>query len=173
MSDPTDITLAEGRFVRLIRRGNWEFVQRKKVTGIVGIVAVTDDRKILLVEQFRPPLGASCIELPAGLAGDVAGSEHEALAVAAQRELLEETGYRADALDEVATGAASAGITDEVLTIFVARGLTRQHDGGGDNSEAITVHEVPLAGVRQWLAQAAARGCVVDLKVYVGLYFAA
>src|SRR5215217_1288754 len=88
-------TIAEGKRVRLVRRGDWEFVTRKKSSGIVAIVAVTDDYKLVLVEQYRPPVAKSVIELPAGLAGDEAGHEQEDLLTAARRELLEETGYEA------------------------------------------------------------------------------
>src|SRR4051812_22417920 len=88
-------TLCDGKHIRLVQKGKWEFVERKKVSGIVGIVAVTDDGKLILVEQFRPPVNKRVIEIPAGLAGDVAGREEESLETAARRELLEETGYEA------------------------------------------------------------------------------
>src|SRR5215217_8780485 len=106
---PQPETLAEGKFIQLVRQGTWEYATRKGVSGIVGIVAVTDDGKLVLVEQDRPPVGKRVIELPAGLAGDAAGKEKEDLAEAARRELLEETGYEADNWAQVAEGAASAG----------------------------------------------------------------
>ena len=102
-------TIAEGKRVRLVRRGDWEYVTRKKSSGIVAIVAVTDDRKLVLVEQFRPPVAKSVIELPAGLAGDAAGHEQEDLTDAARRELLEETGYEADSMEFLAEGYAGFG----------------------------------------------------------------
>src|SRR5689334_6078705 len=125
MSDqkPQPETMCEGKYVRLVRQGKWEYAKRKGVSGIVGIVAVTNDRKLVLVEQERAPVGKRVIELPAGLAGDSAGHEREDLADAAKRELLEETGYEASELKRVAEGASSAGMTDEVITLFVARGL--------------------------------------------------
>src|SRR5438876_3565217 len=85
--DQTVQTIAEGKHIRLVRRGFWEFVTRKQVSGIVGIVAVTEDGKLLLVEQPRPALGKDVIELPAGLAGDAEGYAQEALADTAKREL--------------------------------------------------------------------------------------
>src|SRR4051812_6198116 len=88
--DPTLQTLADAKHIRLVRRGRWEFVTRKGVCGIVGIVAVTEDGKMILIEQERVPVNARVIEIPAGLAGDMAGHETEDLAVAAERELLEE-----------------------------------------------------------------------------------
>ncbi len=163
--------LCEGKHLRFVARAGWEYAERKKVSGIVGIVALTEDGKLLLVEQFRPPLQKRVIELPAGLAGDVAGSENEALAEAAKRELLEETGYSAREMERLAEGPASAGICDEVLTLFRAKGIQRVTKGGGDGSEDIIVHEVPLPEVPTWLAQRQKEGLAVDLKVYAGLYF--
>jgi ADP-ribose pyrophosphatase len=165
-------TIAEGKFIALVRQGKWEYAKRKGISGIVGIVAVTDDRNLVLVEQDRPPVGKRVIELPAGLAGDAAGHEKEELADAARRELLEETGYEATRLERVAAGAASAGMTDEVITLFLATGLKKTGDGAGDGSEDITVHEVALDGAEDWLAARERDGRLIDLKVYAGLYFA-
>lgn len=169
---PPPQTMAEGKFVRLVRQGKWEYATRKNISGIVGLIAVTDGGKILLVEQFRPPVGRRVIELPAGLAGDAAGHEREPLAAAASRELLEETGYAAATLTEVIAGAASAGMVDEVVTLFRATGLKKVGDGAGDGSEEITLHEVPLGEAEAWLRGKVEEGLLVDLKVYAGLYFA-
>jgi ADP-ribose pyrophosphatase len=169
--EPTTTTLYDGKYVRLVKQGPWEFARRKGVSGIVGIVAVTDDRRLVLVEQFRPPVGRLVIELPAGLAGDVAGQETEELADAARRELLEETGYEAAGMTYLAAGAASAGLSDEVITLFRATGLRKTGEGTGDGSEQITLHKVPLAHVARWLDAKAKAGCLIDLKVYSGLYF--
>jgi len=87
--------LYQGRHVDFVKVGNWEFADRPAISGIVAIAAVTPEGEALFVEQFRPPVGKLVIELPAGLAGDVSGSEKEELAEAAKRELLEETGYEA------------------------------------------------------------------------------
>ena len=170
-SQPDERTLHDGKYIRLVAQGKWEFARRKNTSGIVGIVAVTDDGRLLLVEQFRPPVGKPVIELPAGLAGDVSGAEGEALADAARRELLEETGYSAREMDAVAAGPPSAGMSDEVITLFVARGLTKTGDGAGDGSEQITLHEIPVADVHAFVERKAAEGCLVDLKVFAGLYF--
>ena len=168
---PERETLYEGKFIRLVRLGKWEFATRPKTTGIVGIVPVTDDGKLLLIEQYRAPVGRRVVELPAGLAGDVAGQETEELAAAARRELLEETGYEARQMTEVGSGPPSAGLSDEFVTMFVARGLRKVSDDIGDGSEEITVHEVPLGEVPGWLTDRTRDGCLIDLKVYAGLYF--
>ncbi len=158
-----------GEHLDVAVRGHWEYVRRRNITGIVGIVAVTDDGKLVLVEQYRPPLDARVIELPAGLAGDIAGQEDETLATSARRELLEETGYEAREMVPLFTGASSAGLSDEMIAFFGATGLRKVGDGGGDESEDITVHEICVEGVREWLTVQQARGAVVDLKIYAAL----
>lgn len=161
--------LGEGKFIRLVNAGGWEYAERKNVTGIVTIAAEHEGR-IMLVEQYRPPLRANVIELPAGLAGDVPGSADEGLEVAARRELEEETGYRATKFERLFAGPLSAGMTTEVVTFFRASELKRVGKGGGEGSEKITVHEVPLGEAERWLAGQEGAGKLVDPKVYAGLY---
>ena len=173
MSQRNDVEiLCDGKHIQLVRQDIWEFTRRKNVSGIVGIVAVTDDRRLVLVEQHRPPVGTRVIELPAGLAGDEKGREEEDLADAARRELLEETGYEARSVERIAAGAASAGMTNEVMTLYRATGLMKTGTGEGDGTEDITVHEVPLEGITRWLSEREREGKLIDLKVYCGLYFA-
>ncbi len=164
-------TLHAGRFLSLVRRGHWEFATRHGATGVVALVAMTDDAKLLLVEQVRPPVGKRVIELPAGLAGDIAGEESESLATAAQRELLEETGYAAQEVRLLTEGPSSAGLTDEMITFFLMTGLTKIGEGGGDASEDIVLHEVPLAAVPDWLDEHRRAGWAIDPKIYVGLFW--
>jgi ADP-ribose pyrophosphatase len=164
--------LGEGRHLRLVVEGGWEFVERQATTGIVVIVAVTEAGALLLVEQFRPPVRCRVLELPAGLAGDVAGQEGEELESAARRELLEETGYEAEELTALGGGPPSSGTTSEVVTFFRAAGLRRTGGGGGDASEAIVVHEVPRRQVHRWLGEREREGRMVDPKVYAGLALA-
>lgn len=166
--DKTEI-LGEGRFLRLVVRDGWEFAVRRNVSGIVVIVAEHEGR-LLLVEQFRPPFQKRVIELPAGLAGDQQAFEAETLEKAARRELLEETGYEAGVCQRCFAGPLSAGMTTEFVTFFRARELTRRTDGGGDESEQIVLHEVPLSDVAGWLDHAAKEDRLIDPKVYLGLY---
>ncbi len=163
--------VASGEYVRLVRRDGWEWAERTNSSGVVVVAALTPDGEVLFVEQARSPVGARVIEMPAGLAGDVAGAEHEALAEAARRELLEETGWDAGELVEVTAGPVSAGMTSETLTFFRASGLRRIGAGGGDASEDIVVHAVPLERADAWLRERRAEGILVDPKVYAGLYF--
>jgi ADP-ribose pyrophosphatase len=159
--------LYSGRHLLLMARGKWEYVTRPIRKPAVGIVAVTNDDRIILVEQFRLPAGERVIELPAGLAGDVAGAEHESLVESAKRELLEETGYEAAHWTELVSGYSSPGLSDESVVLFLAQGLTKRGPGGGDHGESITVHEVAIDGVMAWLADKRAK---IDFKLLAGLY---
>lgn len=170
-SDPARL-LYEGEFIRAMRRGHWEYVERVRQIAAVMIVAVTPENELLLIEQYRPPVAGRVLELPAGLAGDIPGSEDEALLVAARRELLEETGYEAESWTVTTSGPTSPGLANEMVTIFLARELRRVHDGGGDESEDIVVHAVPLEGIEGWLERKAEEGLQVEPRIYAGIYFA-
>lgn len=159
-----------GRFLGLRERNGWEFATRTNATGVAILVAVTDAGELLLVEQYRVPLERAVIELPAGLVGDL-NDPGESLLVAALRELVEETGYQASEVRELLACPSSAGMTDEIITFVQATGLRRVGQGGGDDSEAITVHRVPLAEVDSWLADCVRRGTPIDPKIYTALYW--
>lgn len=169
---PEARVLMRGRYITMVDDGGWEYVTRAGVTGIVVLVAVTPDNELVLVEQYRAPVRNRVIELPAGLVGDVAGQEKETLASAAHRELVEETGFQAREMVELAAGPVAVGVSDEVVTFFEARGLTRVGDGGGDHTEDIAVHLVPLALLHSFLAEKRAAGLAVDPKIFSGLYLA-
>ena len=162
----------DGKHIQMLNRDGWEYASRRNLTGIVAIIGVTDAHELLLIEQFRPPLNQSVIEIPAGLAGDVKGSENESLPKAARRELLEETGYSCRSLRQVAAGTPSGGICDEVITLFLATGLTLTATPHGDEAEHITTHLIPLAKVEPWLKTQRRRGKEIDLKVYAALHWA-
>lgn len=164
--------LHEGRFLRLVNDGGWEYVERCKASGVISIVALSRDRKVILVEQYRPPIKSRTIETPAGLVGDTAGQEHEAFELAARRELEEESGYTGGKWQELGISASSSGLTTEMITFFAAIDVERTSAGGGVESENIIVHEIPLAELRSWLKTKAAEGFVVDSKIYAGLTMA-
>jgi ADP-ribose pyrophosphatase len=167
-----DHYLARGRFLDFVIRDGWEFAARKGITGVVGIVALTDGGGILLTEQFRPPLRCRVCELPAGLVGDEPAAAGEDLIAGATRELEEETGYAAAHWQVLAHGSASPGTTSETMTLLLATGLTRVGPGGGGEDEEIEVFEVPLPEAAEWIAARQSNGVMVDLKVYAGLFFA-
>jgi ADP-ribose pyrophosphatase len=165
--------LAEGRFLRLLAGSGWEWVERVNASGAAVIAAVTEDRQLVLVEQYRVPMGQRVIDLPAGLVGDEPGGADEPMIEAARRELFEETGYEADQLRRVVSGPASPGLTTEVYTLFLALGARHVGRGGGVASERIQVHVVPLAEVEAWLDRRREEGMMIDPKIYLGLYFIA
>lgn len=163
--------LYEGPWLRMLRRGRWEYVERTNGSGMaVIVVAVTPGRELLLVEQFRVPLQARAIELPAGLVGDE--DDADTLVDAAHRELVEETGWAATAAEVLLTGPTSAGMSNERIAYVRATGLHRVGDGGGVDGEDITVHAVPLDEVPAWLQRKATEGCEIDLKLWGGLWLA-
>ncbi|HYE31136.1 MAG TPA: NUDIX hydrolase [Methylomirabilota bacterium] len=172
MNSEEIFTLYCGKHLALRKRGRWEFADRVDATGAVVVVGITAGNKLLLTEQFRVPCGKNVIELPAGIAGDEPGSEQESLATAAARELEEETGYEPALVREIMTGPSSAGLTSELITIFVATGLTRTGAGGGHAHENITVHEVDFARVDEWLFERIRAGTLIDPKVFAGIHFA-
>ncbi len=167
MSDQT--MLAKGRFLSLVSRNGWEFTTRTNATGVVAVVAVTDRDEIVLVEQHRPPVGGPVIEIPAGLVGDDPLTQSEAAIEAAQRELLEETGFEAVALKHAGRFVSSAGLTDEAVDFYVTRSIHRKGAGGGVGNERIQVHTVPLHQVHAWLTDKMRLGIQVDSKVLSGL----
>jgi ADP-ribose pyrophosphatase len=168
---PNKEVIYEGKFLRFCRVNGWEYVERPNVCGLIAILAITPDDKIVLVEQFRPPVNCRVIEIPAGLAGDHDGAENEDLVEAAKRELLEETGYSAQRWKLLTEGPASAGLSTEVISFYRAYDLKKTGSGGGDSAEDIEVHEVPLRELTAWLAAKQKAGRLVDYKVYASLFF--
>ncbi len=164
-------TVATGKHVRMVCEDGWEYFERLNTSGVVVIVAVTDDDKLVLTEQYRIPVGHRVVDLPAGLAGDIPGHENEELETAARRELLEETGFEAHEIRYLAHGPTSAGLTSEKVTFFLAEAVSKVAAGGGDDSEEIEVREVSLDGIREWLRSVEQQDRLIDPKVYAGLYF--
>ncbi|SBV34147.1 NUDIX hydrolase [uncultured Sphingopyxis sp.] len=156
----------EGRFITVRQQGTWEYVSRSRGIHAAVILAIDEDaagRHVILVEQYRVPLKINCLELPAGLVGDdMAG---EAAEIAAERELEEETGYRARHWRTVGEFYSSPGMVSESFTLLVATGLTRVGEGGGVDGEEIIVHRVPLADVADFVVAKRAEGCGIDVRV--------
>jgi ADP-ribose pyrophosphatase len=162
-------TVYEGKYLRMVVRGHWEYVQRTHADGMaVIIIAVTPGDRVLFVEQYRVPLGARTIEMPAGLVGD--DHAHDTLEDAARRELIEETGWQAERVEVLLVGPTSSGMSSERIAFVRATGLNRVGDGGGVAGEDITVHAVPRADAPAWLMQKSREGFEVDLKLWAGLW---
>ena len=161
-ADTPEETVWEGRYIAAKRRGPWEYVSRTRNISAAVIVAV-DDGHVILVEQYRVPLGRPCLELPAGLIGD--DQEGEDIESAAARELEEETGYRPSAMTELGHFYSSPGMVSEGFTLLRADGLTRVGEGGGVEGEEILVHRVKLADVPAFVAQKRAEGYAIDVKM--------
>jgi ADP-ribose pyrophosphatase len=167
-----DRIVADTPFLRCIDRDGWYFVERPNATGVVALVALTREGRLVLVEQPRVPVGGRVIELPAGLVGDEPGKGDEAMEAAAGRELEEETGYRPGHLELLARCATSPGMTSEVLSFYLATELDKVGPGGGTAEEQIVVHEVALPELRTWLRQREEAGLVVSATLASGLFFA-
>lgn len=167
-ADPT--TLHTGDWLELRREGTWEYVHRVRGHHVVMIVALTDADELVFVEQPRVPVGGRTLEIPAGLVGDTEANDTPLKA--ARRELLEETGFEAEHVEEITQGCASAGLTDEHIHVFAATGLRRVHAGGGVGGEDITVHLVPRPEAHAWLEARRREGLVLDVKVFAALWLA-
>ena len=161
-------TMWAGKYVSVQRRGRWEFAGRTR--GIRAAVILAEDAgRVLLVEQYRVPLGGPCLELPAGLIGDE--SDGESVELAAARELEEETGYRPERIEVLGDFHASPGMLSESFTLVRAHGLTKVGAGGGVGGENITVHLVPRADMVAFIAQRRAAGVAMDVKLLALLDF--
>jgi ADP-ribose pyrophosphatase len=162
--------LSEGKFLRFVLASyidssgitrNWELFERINCSGIVAIVPVTDEGNVLLIRQFRPPVNGYVIEFPAGL-----NDKGDTLAEAARRELLEETGYVSEDMIPLVEGPMSSGASREILTVFLARGLSFKGIGERDETEDIEVLSVPLNDLDERLEAFRAEGDYIDLKIY-------
>lgn len=151
-----------GRWLEVRKQGTWEYAERVGNIGAAVIVAV-DEGHVILVEQHRVPVGARCLELPAGLVGDDA--QDESIEDAANRELEEETGYRAAHVERLGAFQSSPGMTSEHFELVRATGLTKVGAGGGEGDEDIAIHRVPLADLPAFVAQRRAAGVEVDSKM--------
>lgn len=162
-----EIAANPGRFLTLMTRDGWEFCTRRNksggAVGVVGIVAITRDEKVLLIEQHRVPIGRVVVEIPAGLVGDHA-AEDDAIG-AAKRELREETGFEGEGWCVLAHGPTSAGMSDEVMTLVMCVNARRVGPPQFDGEEQIVTHDVALADVPAFLDAAARAGKVIDIKL--------
>ncbi|WP_095011682.1 NUDIX hydrolase [Tsuneonella mangrovi] len=172
---PPDATAPEtiqwtGRYITAKKRGRWEYVGRPNNIRAAVILAV-EDGHVLLVEQYRVPLGKPCLEMPAGLIGDEDEHAGEDPLAAAGRELEEETGWRAAHLESLGEFWSSPGMVSESFTLVRARGLTQVGPGGGVGGENITPYRVPLAALPAFVEERRKAGVGIDVRI-MGLLLA-
>ena len=120
-------------------------MRRVNASGAVMIVAVTKEGELLLVEEYRVPLHARTVGLPAGISGD---EGEESTLQSARRELEEETGYRCEKLEYLLSLNTTIAFCDEYIDIFLARDLipSRQHL---DEDEQIELEEWDLKDLQE------------------------
>lgn len=153
----------EGKYLRIVRVGTWEFVER--CGGVHAVVILAEhDGKVVLVEQPRTPLGErNCLELPAGLVGDEDPSATvEGTAI---KELEEETGFTAERIEVIGEFYSSPGMVAESYTLVRAHGLRKISEGGGTEHENIEVHLVPRADIPAFVEHKRGEGCGIDTKM--------
>lgn len=165
--------LHQGKFLKLMDRDGWEFVERVVSADVVAIVAVTEKQTLVLVEQVRVPVGQAVLELPAGLVADTELTQGESLVTAAKRELWEETGYEAKRWKVWMECPLNPAMSVHRLTIFRACHLTKTGVGGGNKEELedIRVHEMPIHRASSWIRAREKRGLFIDPKIYTALFF--
>jgi 8-oxo-dGTP pyrophosphatase MutT (NUDIX family) len=157
------ITVAKGTF----RAPDGSTFERDLVRhpGAVAVVPILDGDRLVLVRQYRAAIDEHVLELPAGIR-DV---EDEPTATTAERELLEETGYRAGRVEFLTRFANSVGFTDEEVEIFLARDLTLDRKSlQGIEEQHMTVEEVPLDDALGLIEE----GRLRDAKTVVGVLLA-
>jgi ADP-ribose pyrophosphatase len=155
-------TVWQGKYISALKRGRWEFVSRTGSTNAVVILA-EHDGKVILIEQYRVPVGRRCLELPAGLVGDE--DKHATVEGTAVKELEEETGFTADRFERLGEFHSSPGMVAESFTLVRAHGVRKVGEGGGTEHEDISVHLVPRAEIPAFVEQRRAAGCAVDVKL--------
>ncbi len=164
-ADAAEEIVWQGKFITTKRRGRWEYVGRARGIRAAVILAIDDADHVILVDQYRVPLGCRCIELPAGLVGDEDDTQDEDVSAAGARELEEETGYRPGRVEVIGEFFSSPGMVSESFTLLRAHDLEKIGEGGGVEGEDIVVHRVPLATIGAQVAEWRSAGYAIDVKM--------
>ena len=148
-----------GKYIRVLTRGGWEYVERCGDVGAVVILAESEG-KVILIEQSRVPLGGRiCLELPAGLVGDEDDKSVEETAV---KELEEETGFTAASIERLGQFFSSPGMVGEGFDLVRAHGV---RPCGSPVEDGIKVHLVERGAVADFVAGRRAAGVAIDVKL--------
>lgn len=158
--------LHEGKYLRVVEKGTWQYVERTTGNDVCYIIPVTKEKEVVFIREYRIPFDKYVVGFPAGLVGDIGPEE---VSTAAARELEEETGY-AGQLKLMTKGPPSSGLASELIHFYVATECVKVSAGGGDDSENISVFKVPFNEVHDWLDKQAGDS-LIDPKAYLGLYF--
>ncbi len=165
-SDAPLTTEWAGKYVSIKRRGRWEYASRTGSTNAVVILAEHNGR-VILVEQYRVPVGARCLELPAGLVGDE--DPNATVEETAVKEFEEETGFTATGIERLGDFHSSPGMLAESFTLVRAQGVSRCGDGSGNEDEEIDVHLVAREDIQVFVEQRRQAGVAVDVKLLMFL----
>ncbi len=149
----------EGKYIRVMTRGSWEYVQR--CGGVHAVVILAEYQgKVILIEQSRVPLGGRiCLELPAGLVGDEDDKGVEETAV---KELEEETGFTAEHIERLGEFFSSPGMASEGFDLVRAHGV---RPCGRPVEEGIVTHLVEREHIPAFVEQRRAEGVAIDTKL--------
>jgi ADP-ribose pyrophosphatase len=158
----------EGKFVRALKLGRWEYASRVGDVRAVVILA-EHEGKVILIEQPRVAVGGRCLELPAGLVGDE--DPNATVEDTAVKELEEETGFTAERVERLGDFHASPGMLSESFTLVRAHGVTRSGEGGGTEHEDIKVHLVARDDIPAFVEDKRAEGFAIDVKLLLFLNF--
>ena len=161
-------TMWEGKYIRAMKRGRWEYVSRTNSVGAAVILA-EHEGKVILVEQYRVPVGARCLELPAGLVGDE--EAHATVESTAIKELEEETGFTCDRVERLGDFHSSPGMVAESFSLVRANGVRKVGEGGGTEHEEIEVHLVAREDIPAFVAERRAAGVAIDVKLLIFMNF--
>jgi ADP-ribose pyrophosphatase len=171
MTEDQDVplqTMWEGKYIRAMKRGRWEYVSRTNSVGAAVILA-EHEGKVILVEQYRVPVGARCLELPAGLVGDE--EAHATVESTAIKELEEETGFTCQRVERLGDFHSSPGMVAESFSLVRAHGVRKVGEGGGTEHEEIEVHLVAREDIPAFVAERRAAGTVIDVKLLIFMNF--
>ncbi|MGG5253718.1 NUDIX hydrolase [Neobacillus sp. SM06] len=145
--------LFSGRIIRLqieeVELPNGKITEREiiKHPGAVAVIALTDDNKIVMVEQYRKALERTIVEIPAGKL-----EKGEEPAVCARRELEEETGYVCEKMELLVSFYTSPGFADELVHVYIATGLSKKENAASlDEDEFVNLEELTLEEAVQYI----------------------